>query len=77
MVFFYIEGSQFIISKTIIIFLSLKINFVLPNSADPDKMLHYVAFHLGLHCAKVPFMRFLVFRGLRSFVDIMQHNGSY
>ena len=22
----------------------------LVNSVDPDKMLHYVAFHLGLHC---------------------------
>ena len=22
----------------------------LVNSEDPDKMLHYVAFHLGLHC---------------------------
>ena len=31
-------------------FLSLKIDFVLANSADPDEMPHYVAFHLGLHC---------------------------
>ena len=31
-------------------FLSLKIDFVLANSADLDEMLHYVAFHLGLHC---------------------------
>ena len=31
-------------------FLSLKINFVLENSADPDEMPHYAAFHLGLHC---------------------------
>ena len=33
-----------------IVFLSLKINFVLANSADPDEMPHHVAFHLGLHC---------------------------
>ena len=25
----------------------------LVNSEDPDKMLHYVAFHLGLHCLLV------------------------
>ena len=35
----YIKGPQVIISKTIV-FLSLKINFVLANSADPDEMLH-------------------------------------
>ena len=29
-----------------IVFLSLKIVFVLANSVDPDEMLHY---HLGLH----------------------------
>ena len=29
---------------------SVKIDFVLANSADPDEMLHYAAFHLGLHC---------------------------
>ena len=32
------------------IFLSLKIVFILTNSADPDVMLCYTAFHLGLHC---------------------------
>ena len=32
------------------IFLSLKIVYILANSADPDEMLHYVAFFLGLHC---------------------------
>ena len=31
-------------------FLSLNIDFVFPNSADPDKIPHYAAFHLGLHC---------------------------
>ena len=30
--------------------LSLKIFFVFSNSADPDVMPHYAAFHLGLHC---------------------------
>ena len=40
-----------IILKKNIVFNSLKINFVLANSADPDGMLHdYAAFHLGLHC---------------------------
>ena len=43
----YIEGSQVIIS---FVFLSLKIDYVLANSAYPDKMPHCAAFHLGLHC---------------------------
>ena len=30
--------------------ISLKIDFVVANSADPDEMSHYAAFHLGLHC---------------------------
>ena len=42
--FVYIVGSQVIILKNIIVFLTLK------NSADPDEMLHYAAFHLGLYC---------------------------
>ena len=33
-----------------IVFLSLKIGFVIVNSEDPDEMLHYVAFHLDLYC---------------------------
>ena len=41
----YIEGLQVIIN-----FLSLKINFVLANSADPDEIPHYATFHFGLHC---------------------------
>ena len=32
------------------VFLSLKIVFILANSADPDEMQHYAAFYLGLHC---------------------------
>ena len=31
-------------------FLSLKVVLFLANSADPDKMQHYAAFYLGLHC---------------------------
>ena len=41
----YIEGSQHNFPNNSI-FLSLKIVFVLANSADPDEMPHYVAFHL-------------------------------
>ena len=40
-----------------LIYLSLKIDFVLTNSADPDEMLHY---HLGLHCLP----KYPVFNGL-------------
>ena len=31
-------------------FLSSKFVFILANSADPDEIWLYVAFHLGLHC---------------------------
>ena len=52
------EGSQLIISKNIV-FLFLKVFFVLANSAGPDEMPHFVAFHLGLHCLeKDPFNGF-------------------
>ena len=55
----YIAGSQVIISPKIIVFICLKIDFVFANSADPDEMLHYAAFHLGLHCLpKYPFRGF-------------------
>ena len=33
-----------------VVFLSLKIDFVLANSADPDEMSCSEAFHLSLHC---------------------------
>ena len=49
MVHCIIEGSQALTSKTIV-YLSLNIDFVLANSANPDEMLHNTAFHLGLHC---------------------------
>ena len=39
----YIYGLQIIIS-------SLKIDFISANSTDPDEMLSYVTFNLGLHC---------------------------
>ena len=45
----YIEGSPVIISK-IIVFLSLKINAILANSAGPDEMPHHAAFHLDPRC---------------------------
>ena len=47
------------------IFLSLKIVFMfkLANSADPDEMPFYVAFHLGFRC--VPITCLQVFRMLR------------
>ena len=32
------------------VFPFLNIDFVFANSADPDEMLHYAAFHLGLYC---------------------------
>ena len=38
----YIEESQVIISKKKIVFLSLKIDFGLANSANPDEMQHFI-----------------------------------
>ena len=41
--------------KSFTVLQSLKIVFILANSADPGEMQHYAAFHLGLHCLpKVP-----------------------
>ena len=45
----YFKGLSVKISKNDA-FLSLKIVFILANSADPDEMPHKAAFHLGLHC---------------------------
>ena len=60
----YIEGPQVILSKYYQIFFSLKMDFVLANSADPDEMLQYVAFHLGLHCLqKYPLRGFQFTKG--------------
>ena len=60
----YIKGSQIIISKNIL-FLTLKIDFVLANSADPDEMPHYASFHLDLQCLpRYPFSVFWSSNGL-------------
>ena len=60
MVHVYTEGSLVIISPKNIVFLYLKIYFVLGSSADPDEMPHYVTFHLDLlFCLpKYPFRGF-------------------
>ena len=44
----YIQGSQVIYFLNLC--LSLKIEFSLANGVDPDEMLYYAKFHLGLHC---------------------------
>ena len=46
----YKVGSKVINPKNKNVFLSMKMAFVLANSVDPDEMLQYAAFHLGLHC---------------------------
>ena len=54
----YLGGHRLQFSKNIV-FLSLKVDFVLTNSADPDEMPHYAAFQLGLLCLpKYLFMGF-------------------
>ena len=54
----YIEGLHVILSKNIIL-LSMKIDFALASSADPNKIPHNAAFHLGLPCfSKYPYRGF-------------------
>ena len=46
-------------------FLSLKFVLIIANSAGPDEMQHYAAFHLRLHCyAKLPIYWFPVYKWL-------------
>ena len=55
----YIEGSHDIISQKYCISFSKPSLSDLANSADPDEMPHYAAFHLGLHrLSKYPFKGF-------------------
>ena len=44
--------------------MSMKILFIIAYSADPDKMSHYAAFHLGLHC--FPKYRFVCIQNEKS-----------
>ena len=49
-------------------FLSLSMDFGITNSADPDKMTHRVAFHLGLPCLiKYPIRGFWYTNGIQRF----------
>ena len=43
-------GLSIIYLKGISLFLVLKIALTTAKSVDPDEMLPYTAFHLGLHC---------------------------
>ena len=45
------DRSKFL-NYNVFIFLGKKMFLFLklPNATDPDEMLHYAAFHLGLHC---------------------------
>ena len=47
----YFSGSQVkvVTGNNYYVFLSLNVVLILANSADPDEMQHYAAFHLGLH----------------------------
>ena len=44
------EGFQVMILKKILYFSVWRSFFTFANSVYPDEMLHYAAFHLGLHC---------------------------
>ena len=55
----YILRGHRVLFQKIKLILALKIDFVVANSADPDEMSHYGAFHLCLHClSKYPFRGF-------------------
>ena len=59
----YMEGSYVVIPNKYRIFLSLKINIVLANSADPDEMSHYISPRSSLF-AKVTVLGLEVFKVL-------------
>ena len=44
------ETSVFFVENNSSFILSVKIVFILANTEDPDEMLPYGAFHLGLYC---------------------------
>ena len=60
-------GSQVEFSK-FDVFLSLKVVFILANSADTDEMQHFAAFHMGLHC--LPKYLFRTGKGIGRFAGI-------
>ena len=59
----YFKGSQVEILNYEV-FQFFKIILTLANSANPDKMQHYAAFHLGIYClSKYPFRGFQYTKG--------------
>ena len=53
----------------IFFFLSLNMDFVIANSADPDEMTLHVAFHLGLSCSmKYPIKGFWYTKGIERLI---------
>ena len=67
----HFKGSQVEISKKKYVFQSLTIVFILAKSAGPDEMLHFAAFHLGLHyLPKYPFRGFRYTKGQGLFMYI-------
>ena len=60
----YFRGSQVEFSLNYDVFLSPYVDQILANSADPDEMQHYAAFHLVLHCLpEYPFRGFQYTKG--------------
>ena len=62
----YMEESQVLINKKIV-FLSLKIDFVLANSADPDEMPQSGSSLF----VKVPIWGFLIYKGFKKLTLIL------
>ena len=43
----------------------MQVVLIVANSADPDEMQHYAAFHLGVHCLPMyPIRGFPIYKGL-------------
>ena len=59
---YILRGTGYYFNK--MVFLSLKIIFVLANSLDPDEMPHNAAIHLGLHCLPTCTLRSIPIKGL-------------
>ena len=58
----YIEGSQVIIFIENVAFLDMKIDFVLANSSDHDRMFNYAVFHLDKDKIKKPCLTSLIMK---------------
>ena len=72
MVLCILRDHRLLCPKIYCISFSLKIDFVLANSAYFDEMPHYAAFDLGLHC--LPKYRFRGFQSAKGYLGLTPFN---